>query len=395
MFERFLGYIRGYIRIRLTGKNYEKILNNLMTQNIYIYDIRTYGDYIEGNISINDFCKIKGVVREKKHKFKIVRKRGLPFLMKKYKKRKTFLFGMVVTYLILMVLSTLIWDIKIYGIEKIDRQSISEVLFDSGVRLGAPNFLIKHDMAYEKLYKTFPNIVWLNIYRKGTTMNIEVVESTEKSKEIKDEEPCNIVANKKAIIADIITLKGVPKVRKKDVVNVGEVLVSGEIEVEQGGEIIKKYVSAAANIQGKEYIYIKAEQELEAIIKNYTGKRYKEVAIRIGDFSIKLPRIKPEYKKFDTKESIISILPAKDKSKLAYIVDEHKEYTTSIKKYTSEEVKHRIEEKIYRYLSSKLHEDAKILDVKMDYYINGKIVYVNAVVSVLEKIGEKKPIENY
>ena len=53
------------------------------------------------NIGIKDFKKIKKIAKKTKCKVKIIKKKGLPFLFNRYKKRKIF-FGFLLLILILI-----------------------------------------------------------------------------------------------------------------------------------------------------------------------------------------------------------------------------------------------------------------------------------------------------
>ena len=293
MLKNLPNFMRGYVRIKISGTQKEKLINRFASRSVSLWKITLDKNYIEANMSLNDFYNIKPILRNTNFKLRSIKRYGLPFIINKYKKRKFFVFGMLFTLLVLLVLSNIIWDINIYGTERIDREKVIKVVKEAGLTIGKPKFMLNFKEIEDELYKKIGDIAWLNIYQKGTSINIDIAETVIKTSETPPNIPCDIVADKEAIVYDIVTLKGVPKVKAKDVVNEGEVLVSGEIDVEQDGEKLKKYVHASAKIEGKNYLYVTVEQEIEETKKAYTGNIYKEIRLNLPLFSFNFIKTKP------------------------------------------------------------------------------------------------------
>ena len=102
-----LKYILGYVRITVEGYYIERFINICTTSKILIWNLkREKGVRLYLNIGIKDFFEAVKIAKKLKCKVKITQKRGIPFLVHKYKKRKIF----VITFLIILFFNFLVFD---------------------------------------------------------------------------------------------------------------------------------------------------------------------------------------------------------------------------------------------------------------------------------------------
>ena len=81
MFEQLIWYLKGYVRIRVTGYSPERFLNACRYKNIYIWDLKRVCGSYEMNLTIDGFRRLKEIVRKTGTKVCIIRRSGLPFLL--------------------------------------------------------------------------------------------------------------------------------------------------------------------------------------------------------------------------------------------------------------------------------------------------------------------------
>lgn len=87
-----LKYILGYVRITVEGYYIERFINICTTSKILIWNLkREKGVRLYLNIGIKDFFEAVKIAKKLKCKVKITQKRGIPFLVHKYKKEKYLL----------------------------------------------------------------------------------------------------------------------------------------------------------------------------------------------------------------------------------------------------------------------------------------------------------------
>ena len=110
----WLNYIIGYVNIKVEGYFLERFINICISKKIFLWNIkRKKSSLLYANISINDYKKIKQVAKKTKSRVKIEEKKGLPFILHKYRKRKIFLCLLFLVIIGLIVTSNVIWNIDV------------------------------------------------------------------------------------------------------------------------------------------------------------------------------------------------------------------------------------------------------------------------------------------
>ena len=93
-----LNYIMGYLTIVVEGYFIEKFMNICTSKQIFLWNMkREKSTILQANIGIYDFRQIVKIAKKTKCKVIIKQKKGIPFVMKKYKKRKIFLMSVLLT----------------------------------------------------------------------------------------------------------------------------------------------------------------------------------------------------------------------------------------------------------------------------------------------------------
>lgn len=84
-------YIIGYVTVTIEGLFIERFINICISKKIFLWNSeREKNTILHTNISILDFRRIRKIAQKTKCRVHIKAKKGLPFIFKKYKKRKIF-----------------------------------------------------------------------------------------------------------------------------------------------------------------------------------------------------------------------------------------------------------------------------------------------------------------
>ena len=87
-----LNYIIGYVNIKVESYFLERFINICISKKIFLWNVkRKKSTILYANISIKDYKRLKEITKKTKSRVKIESKKGLPFLLHKYRKRKIFL----------------------------------------------------------------------------------------------------------------------------------------------------------------------------------------------------------------------------------------------------------------------------------------------------------------
>lgn len=292
---KLLRYILGFVRFKAFGKFPERFFNLCAKNNITVWNIRRKNGYIEACIFVKDYKKVRKIRGKCAVRLRIIRKYGLPFILKKYQKRLGFVVGCVIFFVILNIMSMHIWNIKVVGNQTIDTQTVFDALTKIGIKHGTRISEIDASNARQQLILQLDRISWAAINIEGTKATVDITEV----KQLPDQQekpPCNLKAAFDGRIVSMEINEGTPLVNVGDAVVAGDMLVSGIIEYKTGQSALKHAagkIIAETNRQLSFHATFEQNHEVE------TGKIKKR---RVLDFfGLKIPlylgTVKGNYKK--------------------------------------------------------------------------------------------------
>ena len=386
-----LGYILGYLRINVEGYFIERFINNCLNNGIFLWKIkRKKSTNLVCNISISEFKKIKEILKKNRCKVKILKKKGLPFFINKYKKRKIFLVFLLIIFTIIITLSNFIWNINIEGLEKIDKSELMQVLNENGLYTGKSKIGLDTKEIINQIRLDRDDIAWIGIELKGTNAVVKVVEADSKPEIINEEEYCNIVATKDGVITKIKAQNGTPLVKEGNLVRKGTVLVAGWFEGKYTGT---RYVHANGEVQAKvwytqtEKVYLKEQKKEE------TGEVENKYSVKINNFQINFNKTLSKFEKYDTIEETKKLkLFSNFYLRLEMVKTTYKEYKDTEIEYTLEEAKNIGIERAKEKLDAQIENTNNITDEQINVKENNDFVEVEVIYEVEEDIGTKEKI---
>ena len=211
--------ITGYINIVVEGYYIEKFINICRNKGIYLENLkREKTTIINANVHIKDFKNVAKIAKSNKCKIKIKEKRGLPFILNRYRKRKIFVISLLIMLLSLIALSKFIWNIEITGNVNISNDEILEIVKSEGLEIGKLKNKIDAKNIVEKIRLERSDVSWVGIKISGTNAIIEIVESDKAPEVIDKDDYCNIVAKKDAMIVSANAQNGTLQVKEGDIV---------------------------------------------------------------------------------------------------------------------------------------------------------------------------------
>lgn len=112
---------------------------------------------------IADFKKLKQIAKKTQCQVKINAKRGLPFLMNRYRKRKIFFILLILIFVGLMLESRFVWNIEVEGLNRIDKQEILNDLSEMGLNVGTLKSKVNSKEIINQIRLKRDDIAWMNI----------------------------------------------------------------------------------------------------------------------------------------------------------------------------------------------------------------------------------------
>ncbi len=387
----WLNYIMGYVNIKVESYFLERFLNICISKKIFLWNVkRKKSTILYANISIKDYKRLKEIAKRTKSKVKIESKRGLPFILYKYRKRKIFMAFSIVILIGLIATSNFIWNIEVKSDTEINKEEIIELLNQNGLKIGTNKNKIDTDLIINKIRLQRDDIAWIGINMKGTNAIIEIKEADKAPEIIDENEYCNIVSNKNGSITKINVQNGTAVVNVGDIVKEGDLLVSGYMEGKYTGI---RYVHSNADIEAKVWYSEKEKFYLNQNIQVSTGNSEKKYSINIGNFKINLFKDISKFENYNTtsenkKLKLFSnfYLPI-EITKIT-----NNEYNNENKTYTKDELTEIATEELEAKLEEEIENKENIVNKQVNVYENEGYIEVEVIYEVLENIGYEDKI---
>ncbi|RDW19230.1 sporulation protein YqfD [Oceanobacillus arenosus] len=384
-------FITGYVSILIRGDQPELFFQVCSNHGVTVWDIKKHGpDVCEGKIKLGDVKLVKKVRRGTGFKVSFVQKKGYPFLLKRFTRKRPLIIGLLLSFLLIIFLSNIIWDVKITGVPKDIEEKISKQLNQYGVHPGAWIFSLQSPNAIQQqLVKDVPELLWVGVDQKGTTFYLEGVEKII-VKKVPAGEPRNLVAKKNGVIKDLYVSKGIPRVKVNDYVEKGDLLVSGVIGEETGENRTTELVAADGEITANTWYEVAVTIPLRYRDEQVTGNNESKFFLKIGNFQLPIWGFRPpDYTDIhrETMETPVRIF--KWESPLAVVENVLSEKTYNERERTKEEAIKIGIEQAKADLQLELGPDAKIMTEKVlhETMDHGK-VKLNLYITVEENIGQ-------
>lgn len=393
LFKVILYYLLGYVRISIEGYYIERFINICRNNKILIWNLkRDKNIKLELNVGINDVKKIAKIAKQTKCKMKINKKKGIPFIFNKYRKRKLFFAFLLLIIIMMGITSNFIWNIQIVKQDEgnLDLKSIYKDIEEAGLSIGTPKNKINTKEIINNIRTKRNDISWIGIELKGTNAIVKVVKSTEKPDIINEEEYCNVVANKPGIITKINAQNGSIAVKVGDTVNVGTTLINGWMEGKYTGI---RYVHARGEVEAKVWYEKNKKIMYNTTEIKETGNIENKYKIKINNFEINLSKKLPKFKIYDTitEEKKIKLfsdfyLP------ISIVKTTYKEQKEDVKEYEKEEAKNIGIQELEQELEQEISDKEKIVNKIINTYEQEDGIEVRVTYEVLENIGTNEKI---
>ncbi|WP_099158544.1 sporulation protein YqfD [Virgibacillus ndiopensis] len=396
-------YITGSVTILVTGHKPELFFQKCVKRGVPVWDIKKQGKTeCSGKVRLHDIKNIKRIRRETNYKIAFIDKSGTPFLLKRITRRKEIVFGLLISILLIIFLSNIIWEVKITSVSKDTEKKIVKQLNNYGVHPGAWSLSqAPPSVLQQKLVNDIPELLWIGVSKKGTTYYLEGVEkSIVKEKEVQG--PRNLVATKKGVIKNMYVSKGLSKVRVNDYVEPGDILVSGKIDPAGESESDKKknegkskYVTAEGEIIAETWYKTEVTVPLNANFELLTGEKEKKYSLKFGDFKVPIWGFgEPEYENIHKEINENPINFFKWELPINFVETTLNEKTYNKVKRTKEEAINVGIKQAKSELLLRLEPDAKIISEKIlqETTENGKVKLI-LYMMVEEDIARADPIQ--
>lgn len=382
----------GYVRIEVEGYYTERFINICTNKKILIWNLkREKGVKLYLNIGINEFKKISNIAKKTNCKIKILKKKGIPFLFNKYKKRKIFFILLFLILGIIFVSSKYVWNIEIKVEDNLKIENIEEDLKIAGLKKGLLKSKINTSDIVNSLRLKRDDIAWIGINIEGTSVKVDIVKADSKPQIIDNSEYCDIVASKPGIITNITAQNGTAEKNIGDEVKKGEILIGGYMD---GKYTDRRFLHSLGEVIAKVTYEKTKEFYFNEDVYINTGKEENKFELIINNYPIKLYKKQSKFELYKTEENENKFKIAKNYY-LPFSIKKIKniEQKKETKTYTEEEITKIGIEVLSKEIEKIIKDKNKILSKNIKKQVQLNSVTLTVIYEVEESIGEYKKIQ--
>lgn len=299
----FLRYLKGYFLLYISGYSPERFMNLCRINGVVLWDIIPREGYYECKILKSEYSGIEAFLQKTKVTAEIRREYGLPFFLRKNKKRKLFFAGVILALFFIYGMSFFIWSFTFTGNEKIHDDILLRFVNSLGVDYGTYKKNVDIPRIEEEIREYFEGVSWVSVRISGTglVVSLKENETLTDAEEIGEGESDDLICGTEGTIVKMITRKGVPLVKVGDAVSIGTVLVDGKVPIYDNDGNIVSYDMVDADAD----VTIRTEYPIHRKIsryykhKNYTGNEYRIPYVRFGQHYFCVKYQKNTYNLYD------------------------------------------------------------------------------------------------
>lgn len=276
----FYRFVIGFLEVEFSGDIAEKILNICAKNGISLWNSKRKGGKIRCFITVRDFKALPSITAKSGIRVHILKKHGLPFIERRYKKRFGIPVGAAVFFAILAVMSRFVWSVEVCGNKTVDESEIIKACNKIGIYEGVRKKDIDPKNARQRLLLETDKLAWASLNIEGCRLTVNVTEIGEKPDV---STPANLKAAADGIITKIDITSGNCVVKLGDTVTKGDLLVSGIFENASG----TRFVRSAGTVTAKTEREIIVSAPYTRKESNKTGKTNKKSVLSF--FGLKIP----------------------------------------------------------------------------------------------------------
>lgn len=332
--------------IKIEGRRPNSLLSLLIILKIPFIKKKETKNYLILEIEEEYFQKIKKLAPT--YEITILKRTGKAYLIHLYKTKKIFLYSIIFAFLVIILLTNIIFSVRIVETDKEIKDMILTDLRENGITRFRFKVSYKRKEAIREkiLEKEKDYLEWLEIEEIGTMYQVKVIRRINNPKE-EELKPRSIVAKKKGRITRIEADYGEVTTKKNDVVDKGDTLISGLIK---NKEEIKTKVAARGKVYAE--VWYQVNLNLPTIYQEEikTGNKKNTLEIIFLDKNIFISELF-KYNNSISKETVLYNNPLipfrisftkKEEIKLKQVAYQEDKTLKKIKKLAVDKLKQRI-----------------------------------------------------
>ena len=262
-------YIFGEYVFETDPKSFSRLANQLSKKRINFWGNEFADGFVRIHISVFAAEEAVDTAKEMGVPLQLVKKRGIPFIFSRYRKRYGLFVGLVLGLFLIFWSQLFVWKIEITGNTSVTSAEIRKSLSECGISVGSFIPMLDPHRDANVLLLNCRELSSAAISINGTHLKVSVLERTPLPDIMDTSGYYNVVASRDGVILDIDAALGTPEVSEGDVVFEGELLINS-FTVRANGTYFPTHAQGIIYAAVKESFV--TEIPLQRTTKCYTGR---------------------------------------------------------------------------------------------------------------------------
>ncbi|GAK11464.1 LOW QUALITY PROTEIN: stage IV sporulation protein [Geomicrobium sp. JCM 19039] len=380
---------KGQVELFLVGEQIESFLNECIQDDISFVNVeRKNVSHVQAIMNIPDVKKLRKIARNHPIKVSFGERKGMYLYNKRVLDVFGFVAGILVFFLVVGFLSQMVWRVDVEGASPQIEHEI-RVWAQDQVHQGSPQWRIPAESELQqRVSEEVPGATWIGVEKRGTSYQFQVVEQ-QLAEEREALSPRNLVAMKNGVIHELYVENGRAAVALNDVVQVGDLLISGLIgrEGEESAIAAEGTIRAETWYQGR----FKCRHEEKRTRGNGRVSMSYNLGILLGSFGDE--ELEEDFDNFHEQTESIKLPLVFTTIELPIERTTYSERGQREISYSVDEASERAKQVADRELRRQLGPDAEVIseNILQTRTDNGKVT-VSIHYEVIENIAEEAPI---
>lgn len=275
------------VTVRISRHNFEAFANGCRKEKIILSNIESDDKGYICTMDFASFRRIRSVASASGVRAKIIRKQGAGYFVRIHRKRYGFYLGALMAFTAFIYLTSCIWVVDVVGNDLTSTSEILEVMEENGIGIGKLRYGKKISRIKNNALIDLDSLAWLWVTLDGTRAVVEVREKGDYEEIIDKTEPCNLVASFAGEIVDMQVKSGRKIVERGNIVNKGDLLVSGITETAYRSN---RYIHSMGSVSARTWRTLDGEYSHKEVLRIKTGEEEKKHSINVFGKEIRLYR---------------------------------------------------------------------------------------------------------
>ncbi len=253
----------GEVDFRCEGGLCERFLSLLTEQEgVAIRRVRTTDGCVTATCRAADYRKVRRPARRTGTRVRAVKRHGVSFRLRRFRRRPGLLIGAASALLVYMVLASCIWVVDVRTEDPALRDAVERELAACGVAVGAPARNADLPAVRMRVIAGVEELHQMSVYLEGCVAHVDI-RWQEEGAARPDSTPANVLAACDGQILSMRVTDGQAMVKTGDAVVAGDLLVCGAIETEQGVLLRRAAATVTARTERRFSVTVSRAQALE------------------------------------------------------------------------------------------------------------------------------------